>query len=70
MIMHIQSPNIVKTVHLNIFKDIDAYSGTLTRTKTGREKITKSWPDFGKIGLGYVHLCVKSSIENVILKEI
>ena len=48
MIMHIQSPNIVKTVHLNIFKDIDAYSGTITEQKQDGRKSQKAGPTLEK----------------------
>ena len=58
MIMHIQTPGIVRTVHSNIFKDMLAYSGINW----------KRCPDYGKIGLDCVHLSVKVSIQNVFLR--
>ena len=76
MIMHIQNLGIVRTVHLSIFKGIDAYSATLAGVKIGRERGAlpalfenqKRWPDFGKIGFDCVHLCGKFLIQNVVLR--
>ena len=77
MIMHIQSPGMFRTVYSSIFKDIrhimdiDAYSATLTDRKWdlpcsfwNPEKCS----DFGKNGPDCVHLRIKFTIYNVVLR--
>ena len=93
MIRHIQTPGIVRTVYssilkdikgyLGIFRDIDAYSATLTGAQLrGREKgqgggrggspalfdNRKKCLDFGKKGPDCVHLWVKFCIQSILLR--
>ena len=76
MIMHIQSPDTVRTVYSSIFKDflvifrdIDAYSATVTgaqllrrgEASTALSENRKKCPDFRKKGPDCVHLRIKFS---------
>ena len=62
--------------YLGIFRDIDAYSATLTGAQLkGRGEASptlfenrKKYPDFGKKGPDSVHLWVKFSIQNIFLR--
>ena len=80
MIRHIQSPGIVRTVYSGIFskifrdtRDIEVYIATLTGMQLGIKvqcpfpKIEKK-PWFWKKYPDRVHLWVKFSIQNVILR--
>ena len=80
MIMHIQSPCIAEEFfkhfhrYLEIFRDIDVYSATLTSAQLGRRgedspalfENRKKCSDFGKKGLDCVHRWVKFSIQKVV----
>ena len=79
--MHIQSPSIVRTVYLSIFKDIQIYSGKLMHIQPhsqariqGEEGrlplpfLKIECPDFRKKGPNCVHRWVKFSIQNVVLR--
>ena len=62
--------------YFGIFRDIDAYSATLTWVQLGRKGETspicfenrKKCPDFRKKSSAYDHLWVKFSIQNIILE--
>ena len=62
--------------YFGIFRDIDAYSATLTCVQLGRKGETspmcfenrKKCPDFRKKSSPYDHLWVKFSIQNIILR--
>ena len=83
MIMHIQSPEIIRRVfiqafqwYLGIFRDTDTYSATLTGAQLGKRvdaspalfENQNKCPDLGKKDPDCGYLWVKCSIQNVVLR--
>ena len=74
MIIHIESPSIIRIFYSSIFKNVLAYSGILMHiqphSKSCNEgekgafpalfKNQKKYPDFAKKGPDFVHFWVKS----------